>query len=441
MKHFKLVLGTLALLAGNLNAAAIHRAARMGSIALVQRQLNKGVSASLADDDGNTPLHYTSSAKVAKLLLGKGANASAKNNEGLTPLHMVPLRLSLKEPITGNLAETLIRGGADVNATDDGGNTPLHDAARFGRVKMIGLLLKHGADPDAQNNEGVTPLHASVALIQTTPTAMVRNAALGISGAATAGTSYYLVSRTLTSMSAKSTVLRAQATLAEAKAAQAARTATAHHRIPIIERQIAAIKQRPFLRGIDRGARLSVLESELSIAKGEAGYARIGPGKEVREARRGVFAAKDEAVGIMKQSPKLSTAFLLATTILTAIIMTIVTVDTIKRHRTVQKLIEGGANVNAKDIDGNTPLHLMAAGRRFKFGERKLGIIAAHMLLDTGANPNTKNKAGLTPYQIARRNYRLILAAVLKPSAAAKRQKRRAWVKEKAGELKERYVQ
>jgi ankyrin repeat protein len=53
-----------------------------------------------------------------------------------------------------------------------------------------------------------------------------------------------------------------------------------------------------------------------------------------------------------------------------------------------QKLLAHGANVNAQDADGDTPLH----------GAAQNGTVEIiNLLLDKGANPNAKNKLGGTP--------------------------------------------
>jgi len=56
--------------------------------------------------------------------------------------------------------------------------------------------------------------------------------------------------------------------------------------------------------------------------------------------------------------------------------------------RRVEKLLARGANVNAPDADGDTPLHGAAQG-----GDVEI----VRMLLDKGANVNAKNKVGGTP--------------------------------------------
>ncbi len=56
-------------------------------------------------------------------------------------------------------------------------------------------------------------------------------------------------------------------------------------------------------------------------------------------------------------------------------------------------LLVAGADVNAKDSQGNTPLHIAA--------EITFNTDIISLLLEKGAKKNVKNKAGLTPYLIA----------------------------------------
>jgi len=44
----------------------------------------------------------------------------------------------------------------DVNAQDKSGETPLHDAARYGNIEVVQLLLISGADPFVKANDNTT---------------------------------------------------------------------------------------------------------------------------------------------------------------------------------------------------------------------------------------------------------------------------------------------
>jgi len=57
------------------------------------------------------------------------------------------------------VAELLLERGADVNAADTLFNTPLHLAALVDNQEVVKLLIERGADVNARNNRGWTPLH------------------------------------------------------------------------------------------------------------------------------------------------------------------------------------------------------------------------------------------------------------------------------------------
>ena len=59
---------------------------------------------------------------------------------------------------------------------------------------------------------------------------------------------------------------------------------------------------------------------------------------------------------------------------------------------TIQELIADGADVNARNDDGNTPLHVAATSGR---------VDAAALLVDSGAKIDSKNGYGYTPLQVA----------------------------------------
>ena len=84
-------------------------------------------------------------------------------------------------------------------------------------------------------------------------------------------------------------------------------------------------------------------------------------------------------------------------------------------RKTVQALLKQGADVNAADPDGTTPLQLAVRGE---------DIDAVQMLLRAGANPKASNRYGVTPLSLAADNGNaaivdLLLKAGANPAAAA----------------------
>ena len=110
----KLLLTIIAvvLLATTAFAAPIHDAARVGDLAGVQAELDKGVDVNEKDDGGYTLLHYASMRghkEVAELLIANGADLNAKDGGGYTPL--------LHAYFYAGLIELLIENGANPNVT------------------------------------------------------------------------------------------------------------------------------------------------------------------------------------------------------------------------------------------------------------------------------------------------------------------------------------
>ena len=152
MKHLLLTtIAVTSLLATTALADPIHVAARVGDLAGVQAELDKGVDVNVKDRFGFTPLHFAATKEIAELLINEGADVNAKD-KGWTPLYHAAWR-GHKE-----VAELLIAKGADVNMKDVEGVTPLHLAADRGHTEVVELLITKGADVNAKDDEGETPL-------------------------------------------------------------------------------------------------------------------------------------------------------------------------------------------------------------------------------------------------------------------------------------------
>ena len=117
---------------------------------MIRYFLDGGVSASEANKNGVTPLHFAAYNRLAqpevlKMLIEAGANPNAATASGLTPLMYAASVES---------AEILIKNGADIKAADKDGMTALHHAMKDRHPDIASVLLKAGADIHAKTNEG-----------------------------------------------------------------------------------------------------------------------------------------------------------------------------------------------------------------------------------------------------------------------------------------------
>jgi ankyrin repeat protein len=169
----------------------LHWATFIGHAGIVRSLIEKGADVNIKDWNGKTPLHYAArigDAIIAKLLLENAADINAKIERSFyVPEVFHELIVDKKEdhvilgnwsaddylgedlPLTalhfaiigGDVAtvKLLIEKGSDVNSKTPGGITPLHLAAVSGNADVARLLLKRGADVNARDNVGRIPLH------------------------------------------------------------------------------------------------------------------------------------------------------------------------------------------------------------------------------------------------------------------------------------------
>jgi ankyrin repeat protein len=108
-----------------------------------------------ADVNVGTALNAAAAAgnrAMVELLLSRCANVNSKDGGGATPLWIA---VNKNYP---SVIEVLLANKADVNVPDNSGNTPLLTAAGHGQVKIAQTLLAAGADPNMETNQGRTPL-------------------------------------------------------------------------------------------------------------------------------------------------------------------------------------------------------------------------------------------------------------------------------------------
>ena len=112
------------------------------------------------DEDGNQPLHLACKqghTRTSRLLLSNGADVKGLNENGQTPLHTAAGGWE----DCPELCSILLKHNAKIDAVDEDGNQPLHLAWKRGRTRTSRLLLSNGADVNALNEDGQTPLHTA----------------------------------------------------------------------------------------------------------------------------------------------------------------------------------------------------------------------------------------------------------------------------------------
>lgn len=133
-----------------------HVAASHEDPALAALLLDAGADAGAPNNLGDTPLHVAAALgnlSVVTLLLDAGADPNAPNHQGYTSAHQAARHGSLE------VMAALLEGGADVNARTRFGNEPLVAAVNEKRsIELIDALLEAGADVNARDELGRTPL-------------------------------------------------------------------------------------------------------------------------------------------------------------------------------------------------------------------------------------------------------------------------------------------
>ena len=143
--------------------SVLHLASEKGDPKIVSLLLNYGAKISVKVNSQYSPLHIAVSKKhipVVELLLAKGANPDEKKVYG--PLWSnTPLGRAIQ---IGNhaLVQKLLEHNANPNIQCMPQRYPLEKASEDGHVEIVKLLLKYGADIEQGNEDlGHTPLHSA----------------------------------------------------------------------------------------------------------------------------------------------------------------------------------------------------------------------------------------------------------------------------------------
>jgi ankyrin repeat protein len=138
----------------------LHVAIVGGQVEHAKELLSHGAHVNEQDFSGATPLLYAvayTPEYALELMKIQGIEVDLADHRGVTPLHLAVFQGK------GSLVEALLQAGANPNVlTNDGKKNPLHLALEAGRVDIAKELLTHGASVNTQDKKGNSPFHSAI---------------------------------------------------------------------------------------------------------------------------------------------------------------------------------------------------------------------------------------------------------------------------------------
>jgi len=174
---------------GRLRRTPLYWAALRGHKEIIEFLISKGADVNAKDNYGYTPLHNAATLghkEISEFLIDNGAEVNSKANPLSRVINTSSVRIKVKgeyknwtedpgntlsrHPLCGNplhnaaynghndVVELLIANGAEVNGKNQLGFVPLHSAASQDQTETVKLLVANGADINVKNSSGYTPL-------------------------------------------------------------------------------------------------------------------------------------------------------------------------------------------------------------------------------------------------------------------------------------------
>ena len=282
---------------------------------------------------------------------------AAADHDGFTPLHIAILHSTDAE-----LIDALIAAGADANAASINGNTPLMAAACAARPETVGNLLKRGAKVGAVNEQGFTALHYASMASNAQSATILLAAGASVETASNKGTTPLHLAAEHCRQQNLEILLAAGATVdaASAKGRTPLHLASSRCKAQTLKTLLKA--------GADSRTRTGDDETLLHLA--------------VCNSRALDF--------VLTLNPEINARATDGRTPLHWAAQS--------SHRSIDRLIDRGADPEIGDANGATALHLAA-----KAGNDK----AVQKLIAAGADPNAADTKGDRPIDLARKEENL----------------------------------
>lgn len=383
-----------------LHHASMHRR----STRMVEVLLDGGANPSSADGFGSQPLHVASP-EMIPLLVAAGADPDARRNDGQTPLHV---RLTTISSDWKGI-ELLLKAGADVDLQDREGNTPLMLSTNHSGSRTFKLLCSAAANPSTKNSHKEGLLHEmSEGLFLkciSTIKGWLAEGILNVNDQNADGETALFVSTLRGEQEKANVLLECGADLGvndlrERSLLHAVAASFSHNgsetRFPIRTAKVDLLR-----RFLDAGLDVSAIDVEgntplMAVAKAAWSDPYMVLDKAENDYRHEVIdlLAKSGTPLSCKNTAGQTCLHLSASSMDRLCGYS----SAVGKDLPLHSYLKLGLDVDAKDNDGNTPLHAAASVNR------STGCLAEYhvsALLERGANPGILNNEGKTPLHLA----------------------------------------
>jgi ankyrin repeat protein len=356
----------------------LHFAVIMGDVEIIRLLLDHGAEVNAVNKNGAPALHAaTWSDEIFNLLLVRGADPGLQQIDGTTTLHKAC------QDGSSALVTKLLQLHPELEGWDGDCFTPLLNAAEFGRVDLLKLLVGAGANLKAVQKDGRNALHLAASSASPETVQFLLDQKLGVNALSDLGETALLEAAAAGRLETVKLLLRAGASVndAERNALKSALMVAAHGPIkqssglPSGDRSIrdcgpVADYQKIVALLLDAGADLRARDREGKTALHWAAADGSLETLELLISKGAEVDAKDTRFG---RTPLHNAAYS-------------------SEVKSVATLLDKGAKLNAKDNDGCQPIHLATQAGN---------VEVLHLLLEKGADVAATESHGGTPLHIA----------------------------------------